>query len=43
MIDLATRLHEERLQARLLLQVHDELILEAPKEEIDLLKKLSQM
>ena len=40
MIDLATRLHEERLQARLLLQVHDELILEAPKEEIDLLKKI---
>ncbi|MGG6433638.1 DNA polymerase I [Anoxybacillus sp. D401a] len=40
MIDLATRLHEERLQARLLLQVHDELILEAPKEEVDLLKKI---
>ncbi|MCG3086150.1 DNA polymerase I [Anoxybacillus sp. LAT_35] len=40
MIDLANRLHEERLQTRLLLQVHDELILEAPKEEIELLKKI---
>ncbi|MGG3955854.1 DNA polymerase I [Bhargavaea massiliensis] len=40
MIDLAKRLHEERLQARLLLQVHDELILEAPKEEVDLLKNI---
>ncbi|MGG3999982.1 DNA polymerase I [Anoxybacillus kestanbolensis] len=40
MIDLANRLHEERLQTRLLLQVHDELILEAPKEEIELLKEI---
>lgn len=40
MIDLTKRLHEERLQTRLLLQVHDELILEAPKEEIELLKKI---
>jgi len=35
MIDLAVRLKEEQLQARLLLQVHDELILEAPKEEME--------
>ncbi|MBB6177199.1 DNA polymerase-1 [Anoxybacillus tengchongensis] len=40
MIDLASRLREERLQARLLLQVHDELILEAPKEEVHLLKNI---
>lgn len=35
MIDLDQRLEEENLQARILLQVHDELILEAPKEEIE--------
>ncbi|MFC0297288.1 DNA polymerase I [Geobacillus jurassicus] len=40
MIDLNARLKEERLQARLLLQVHDELILEAPKEEIERLCRL---
>lgn len=40
MIDLAARLKEEQLQARLLLQVHDELILEAPKEEIERLCEL---
>ncbi|MCX8001607.1 MAG: DNA polymerase I [Anoxybacillus mongoliensis] len=40
MIDLASRLREEGLQARLLLQVHDELILEAPKEEVNLLKNI---
>nr|ABG80522.1 DNA polymerase I [Geobacillus anatolicus]ACI43003.1 DNA polymerase I [Geobacillus kaue] len=40
MIDLAARLKEERLQARLLLQVHDELILEAPKEEMERLCQL---
>ncbi|OEH91865.1 DNA polymerase I [Bacillus solimangrovi] len=35
MIDMAKRLETEGLQARLLLQVHDELIFEAPKEEIE--------
>ena len=40
MIDLAERLREERMHARLLLQVHDELILEAPKEEIERLKNI---
>ncbi|MNG32684.1 DNA polymerase I [compost metagenome] len=34
------RLQEEKLNARLLLQVHDELIFEAPKEEIERLEKL---
>jgi DNA polymerase I len=38
MIDMAVRLKEENLQTRLLLQVHDELIFEAPPEEIDILK-----
>jgi DNA polymerase I len=40
MIDMALRLKEENLQSRLLLQVHDELIFEAPEEEIETLKKI---
>ena len=40
MIIMADRLDEEGLQARLLLKVHDELIFEAPKEEIEKLEKL---
>ncbi|MBO1004506.1 DNA polymerase I [Pseudogracilibacillus auburnensis] len=40
MIDLDQRLKEEKLQARMLMQVHDELILEAPKEEMDVLAKI---
>jgi DNA polymerase-1 len=40
MIDLAKRLEKERLKARILLQVHDELILEAPQEEIEKLKEI---
>ena len=40
MIDMAEALKDERLKTRLLLQVHDELIFEAPEEEIETLKKL---
>ncbi|RDW16316.1 DNA polymerase I [Oceanobacillus arenosus] len=40
MLDLDEKLKEEKLQARMLLQVHDELILEAPKEEIEKLKEI---
>lgn len=40
MIDMARRLKEENLQTNLLLQVHDELIFEAPKEEIAILEKI---
>lgn len=40
MIDLDHALKSEKLTARLLLQVHDELILEAPKEEVEKLKTL---
>ncbi|WP_077327414.1 DNA polymerase I [Virgibacillus siamensis] len=40
MIDLHEKLLDEKLNARMLLQVHDELILEAPKEEIDKLKEI---
>ncbi|WP_210364956.1 DNA polymerase I [Bacillus sp. REN3] len=35
MIEMADRLKEEGLKARLLLQVHDELIFEAPESEIE--------
>jgi DNA polymerase I len=35
MIDMADRLKKEKLKTRLLLQVHDELIFEAPKDEIE--------
>src|SRR5699024_9776553 len=40
MIDLHRKLTEEKLRARILLQVHDELILEAPKEEVARLKEI---
>ncbi|SFD60277.1 DNA polymerase I [Lentibacillus persicus] len=40
MIDLNGKLKEEKLEARMLLQVHDELILEAPKEEVEQLKEI---
>lgn len=40
MIDMDKRLEAEGLQARMLLQVHDELIFEAPKEELEQLKKI---
>lgn len=38
MIDMAERLKSEKLKTRLLLQVHDELIFEAPPEEVETLK-----
>ncbi|MFD2681555.1 DNA polymerase I [Bacillus seohaeanensis] len=40
MIEMAERLKTENLQSKLLLQVHDELIFEAPKEEIEKLKEI---
>ncbi|WP_203361508.1 DNA polymerase I [Bacillus sp. REN10] len=40
MIDVAERLEKEKLQSKLLLQVHDELIFEVPKEEIEVMSKL---
>lgn len=40
MINMALRLKEENMQAKMLLQVHDELIFEAPQEEIALLEKI---
>ena len=35
MINVFNRLNEENLKSKLILQVHDELIIEAPKEEVD--------
>ncbi|MFC6322206.1 DNA polymerase I [Companilactobacillus baiquanensis] len=40
MINMQKMLDKENLQANLLLQVHDEMIFEAPKEEIPILEKL---
>lgn len=40
MIDMDARLEKEGLQARMLLQVHDELIFETPEEEIEILEKI---
>ncbi|MEC3882866.1 DNA polymerase I [Halobacillus sp. HZG1] len=40
MIDLEERLEEEKMQAKVLLQVHDELIIEAPKEEVEQLEEI---
>ena len=40
MIEMAKKLKEEQLEATMLLQVHDELIFEAPEEEIEQLEKL---
>ncbi|UGB29766.1 DNA polymerase I [Metabacillus sp. B2-18] len=40
MIDMAARLKQEKLQTKLLLQVHDELIFEAPREEVSILEKI---
>ena len=40
MIQMSERLKQEKLQTKLLLQVHDELIFEAPEEEIAILKEI---
>ncbi|OES44163.1 DNA polymerase I [Domibacillus iocasae] len=40
MIDVAERLEKEQLTSKLLLQVHDELIFDVPKEEIDQMERI---
>ena len=40
MVHVWQRLRDEKLQARLLLQVHDELIVEAPENEVDQVKRI---
>lgn len=42
MIRVSDRLESEKLQARLILQVHDELIVECPEEEAEQVKKILQ-
>ncbi len=40
MVNVHRRLQEEKLRARLILQVHDELIVECPRAEAELVRKL---
>lgn len=40
MIRIADRLHREHTAGAMLLQVHDELVFEAPEEELDLLERI---
>ncbi|MFA5474395.1 MAG: DNA polymerase I [Acholeplasmataceae bacterium] len=40
MIDLAAQIKKEKLDAKILLQVHDELILEVPMHELKLMEKM---
>ena len=40
MVHVWQRLRDEKMQARLLLQVHDELIVEAPANEVDTVKRI---
>ena len=42
MVHVWQRLRDEKLQARLLLQVHDELIVEAPDSEVDAVRRILQ-
>jgi len=40
MIVIGREMKQQGLKAKMLLQVHDELVFEAPEEEVDPLKKL---
>ena len=40
MIKVSDRIKKEKLKSRLILQVHDELIVEAPNSEAEIVKKL---
>lgn len=42
MLRIAERIEEEKLQAKLLIQVHDELLFEAPPEEVDRLEQIAR-
>lgn len=41
MIDLAKKLQENNLKSKMIMQVHDELVLEVEREEFDIVKKLT--
>jgi DNA polymerase-1 len=40
MVQLSDRMTSENVKSRMLLQVHDELVFEVPKEELELMKVL---
>ena len=40
MIQIDKKIYEEKLQSRMILQVHDELVFDVPKEEKDVLSKI---
>jgi DNA polymerase-1 len=40
MVQLAERMHQEKLASRMLLQVHDELVFEVPPDELDIMRRL---
>jgi DNA polymerase-1 len=42
MIDLHQALHEHGLRTRMILQIHDELVVEAPDDEVDTVKTLTR-
>ena len=42
MLRVDERLRRERLQARMLLQVHDELLFEAPENEVETIGNLAR-
>ena len=41
MVDLFKKLNENKLKSKIIMQVHDELILEVPKSELEMAKKLT--
>ena len=41
MINIARRFDEEKLVGRMILQIHDELVFEAPPEETEKIQKLA--
>ena len=40
MVRVSKRLREEKLESRLILQIHDELLIETKKEEMELIKTI---
>ena len=40
MVDLKRKMKELKLQSKLIIQVHDELVIEAKKDELDILNKI---